>query len=156
MTVQTIPQFSLVFKPQYHTSSAVECYELSVPRHLHNPVAEYLQRQGCSFRGRWSWQRNRSEFYIELILPSVLKALAERTLANGGVVELPQEQLNSNPIGVYASLLNDGQVETLERLWTKLDWTPPEGDEFEDLTYEVALSQTAMYLNDIRYPLVAI
>lgn len=89
MAIQTFPQFSLVFSPA--DLCCQESYMLSVPRHLHNAVVAYLRRQGCKFQGRWSQQRNRSEFYIQVIQPKTLLALAERIIANRGVVSLLQD-----------------------------------------------------------------
>lgn len=68
-----------------------DCHMICVPLYLMMPMKEYLNRYSCKFSGQFSLDRNRAEFFIEEFgHPKLLQALIDRTLANGGSVNLPE------------------------------------------------------------------
>lgn len=144
------PRFEISYLPKW--SGNIPCYMVAVPSYLGDKVCAYLKHHGCKFQQRWSEKRyGRCEFFIERIQPNIVQALADRTYANGGKVNLQETYVN--PIALYWSALNDGRIETLEKLWKDIEWSPEESLDAEDCTYEAALNQTAMHLADINFPL---
>lgn len=82
------PRFEISYLPKW--SGNVPCYMVAVPSYLGDKVCAYLQHHGCKFQQRWSEKRyGRCEFFIERIQPNIVQALADRTLANGGKVNIP-------------------------------------------------------------------
>lgn len=71
-----------------------DCYMVCVPLYLLVPMKEYLNKYSCKFSGQYSIDRNRAEFFVEEFgHPKMLQALIERTLANGGKVDISSNQL---------------------------------------------------------------
>jgi hypothetical protein len=87
--IMSDPQFEIYYIPKRQGS--IPCYMVAVPNYLGDRVCSYLQHHGCKFQQRWSINRyRRCEFFIEQIEPNLVQILAERTLANGGKVNIPQ------------------------------------------------------------------
>lgn len=78
-----------------------DCYMVCVPLHLIHAMKDYLNRYSCKFSGQYSIDRNRAEFFIEEFgHPKMLQALVDRTLANGGKVDIPSLAINQPQIDV--------------------------------------------------------
>ena len=126
------------------------------PVHSEGMIA-YLRKSGCKFHmvmSRRKWERRHQfdfdTFYIETIPQQIVDRLIASTQSKGGRVSLmPNEKLAPlddsdmpvNPIALYWAALNDGRIETLEKLWKDIEWSPEEGEESE--TYEQCLNLTA-------------
>ena len=88
-------QFEIAYLPVKAGSGGdVPCYMVCVPLALIHPVKEYLSKSRCKFTGRASTDRERAEFFVEVIPPTVLDRLVESTLRNGGRVDLNAVQYN--------------------------------------------------------------
>lgn len=85
----TDPRFEMSYI--HKQTGNIPCYVIAVPSFLGDKVCLYLQHHGCKFQQRWSINRyRRCEFFVESIPPHIVQALADRTLANGGKVNIPQ------------------------------------------------------------------
>jgi len=85
----TDPRFEISYLPKRQGS--IPCYMVAVPSFLGDKLCVYLRHHNCKFQQRWSINRyRRCEFFIEQIEPNLVQILAERTLANGGKVNIPQ------------------------------------------------------------------
>ena len=88
-------QYEVTYLPVKAGSGGdVPCYMVCVPLALIHPVKEYLSKSRCKFTGRASTDRERAEFFVEVIPPTVLDRLVESTLRNGGRVDLNAVQYN--------------------------------------------------------------
>lgn len=84
----TDPRFEILYLPKW--SGSIPCYMVAVPSFLGHKLCAYLQHHGCKFQQRWSIDRyKRCEFFVEQIEPNLVQILADRTLANGGKVNIP-------------------------------------------------------------------
>jgi len=87
--IMSDPQFEIYYIPKRQGS--IPCYMVAVPSFLGDKLCVYLRHHNCKFQQRWSINRyRRCEFFIEQIEPNLVQILAERTLANGGKVNIPQ------------------------------------------------------------------
>lgn len=82
------PRFEISYLPKW--SGNIPCYMISVPSYLGDKVCGYLRYHNCKFQQRWSINRyRRCEFFVEWTPQEVVQALRERTVANGGKVNIP-------------------------------------------------------------------